>query len=415
MRIAVVANTFPVLSEQFIVQHVDGLLKAGLDVVVCTRVPEKAQGGSKRLEIPAPLSRAIRYWKAPSGLTLWPRLFLPAAGQPKNQTRAFRRLVQRSLLHELPRTPGRSKGLSLWRIRELLEHYPVDLVHVHFGDVALDYASLQRLPGAPPLVVSFHGYDANVKPRLPSPPNYAPLFSTASAVTTSSQFLRGRVIGLGAPESQVHVVPMGADTQAIEFRPRTLDSGPLRVLSVGRLIEAKGFEYAIAALALCKERGLRVHYRLAGGGELSAELKALSAKLRVTEQIEFAGAVPHRELARSYAWAQVFLMPSVRAKRGDEESQGLVLQEAQAAGLPVIATDVGGIAEGLVPDVTGLLVAPRDPEALAAALCQIANSSERWAEMGARGRELVERKFSVGTMTERFLRLYKSLLGDTHC
>src|SRR5690606_13149420 len=128
-------------------------------------------------------------------------------------------------------------------------------------------------------------------------------------------------------------------------------------------------------------------------GRLDAALRAEAAALGIERVVRFAGALPFEEVVEEYVRHHLFLMPGVETADRQAESQGRVLVEAQAAGLPVVASRVGGIPETLSPGA-GVLVEPEDPAALAGAVQYLIRTSETWQDMGRRGRAHVERSFN---------------------
>ena len=117
------------------------------------------------------------------------------------------------------------------------------------------------------------------------------------------------------------------------------------------------------------------------------------------------------EVSRPYHRAHAFILPSIVTEAGDEEGQSVVLAEAQASGLPVIATAVGGIPEGLSDGHSGLLVPPKDPEALSCAILKLAHNPETWGRMGREGRILVEAHFDLEKLNDQLVSIYGTFVG----
>lgn len=392
MRVAVVLDTFPKLSESFVVQHVLGLLEAGVDVRLFARQPaadEPCDASADRRNL---LQRTVyrsRSWHA----TETRQLLRRAAARPKALARALRR-------------PHRAATRTAL---DLLGHGPFDVVHVHFGHVARELAALLDAP----LVTTFHGYDANVFPRQRGPSVYRELFRRGAAFTVNSEFLRRRLLELGAPGPRLHVVPMGVDLSAWLFTPRHFVPGQtLRLVSVARLVPAKGLDVALHAVAQLAARGHHLEYTVIGAGPLHAELERTARQLGISSQVRWLGALSADRVQAALADQHLFVLPSVRTAAGDEEAQGLVVQEAAASGLPVIVSDVGGLAEGLVPDESGLVVPAGDAAALARAIERLLAAPERWPQLGERGRALVETKFALPAMTRAFLDLYERVRDE---
>ena len=427
MRIAVVTSHFPVPSETFVVRRIAGLLELGHDVEIFADWPGEAapihrQVRDHRLlertsyvEMPA----AAGYWEQP----VWPpwgSTWLPGAAEP---VRNARRLVEAlpALATALRRSPrltrevldprrygSKARSLSpLYRLASLCRaRGGFDAIHAHFGWTARDYLFTADLWRAP-LVVSFHGGgDLDFGPGVDLRRAYAPLFARAAAVTANSRFTRDRLVALGCPPSRIELLPEGLDLDEFRFTERSAPpSGSVRLLSVGRLVELKGHEYVLRALARVRERHPDVRLDIVGDGPLRDELEALAAGLGVAGAVQLHGALASEEVAALMAEAHLFVMASVAPAAGDREGQGLVLQEAQASGLPVVVTDHGPLPEGVVVGGSALLAPERDPGALADRIMWLIEHPAEWPAMGRAGRAHVERHYDARDLNRRLERL----------
>lgn len=166
-------------------------------------------------------------------------------------------------------------------------------------------------------------------------------------------------------ERPVRVIPTGIDTELLESaplpKPCPWPEGRRRVLTVSRLGKEKSLDVAMKAFARVAE-ATDAHWVLVGEGPEEENLKSLAVSLGVEDRVTFAGAVPYEKIGGYYRAAEVFLFAS------ETETQGLVLWEAQAMGLPVVAVAAGGVIESVVEGVGGRLAPPGDLEALAGAL-----------------------------------------------
>jgi colanic acid/amylovoran biosynthesis glycosyltransferase len=288
-----------------------------------------------------------------------------------------------------------------------------DVVHSHYGPNgvrAVYWREAGILEG--PVVTTFHGYDANMLPRKHGSELYQKLFVDGDCFTVGSEFMRKRLISLGAPAERILKVPMGVDVRRYKFDERQKAGGTeLRLLSIARLVEVKGLEYVLKALGRMKNALGPFRYTIAGDGPLRGKLESLAREIGLQGEVEFRGAVSREEAVGLYQQADIFVLASVPTEAGEEENQPVVLAEAQAAGLPVIATRIGGIPESMVEHETGLLVPPRDPEALSTAIGSLAERPERRKEMGRAGRQFVESDFNLEKLNDRWVELYRNLIG----
>ncbi len=207
------------------------------------------------------------------------------------------------------------------------------------------------------------------------------------------------------PGGSFEVIPMGVDLAAFEGSPRPVHT-PLRVLFVGRLSEEKGVVDLLAALALLRRDGVSFHARIAGIGPQADELAAAAAEL--DSSVRFLGWVNHDDLAEQYAWADVFVGPSIESSTGWVEALGVVFIEASASGLPVITTDTGGMRDVIVDGETGFIVNEKSPQQIADKLMLLVANPALGIGLGASGIAHVSAQFSWPTIARRYVELYRT-------
>lgn len=235
------------------------------------------------------------------------------------------------------------------------------------------------------------------------------VFPRARGVCANSRFSMRRLIELGCPPGKTHVIPNGVDLGRIDAAPRASLADILAVPSdvrlvgyVGRLHWNKGVDTLLEAFAPLRRRHRQVHLVIAGDGPERETLQVLARRLGIDGAVTFAGY--HGAPARLMKGFDVGVLPTVQS-----ESCSNTVLEYMACGVPVVATDVGGNPELVVDGDTGWLVPPRDPAALAEALTQALEDPARAAAAGERGRERVEREFSMERTRKEFERLWLHL------
>lgn len=408
MRIGVFTPFFPQRSETFVIDQIADLMEAGhevrifclsgartgrdhpavlehdlLDRVVHLMSPDR----HRRDKILRAAGRAIRY--LPGSVLRLRHLRDEDIGRGMKVPAAAAAM---GLLAEVPSPP-----LGL------------DVLQVHFGPMGIVVDALREMGVvAGPMVVSFHGSDVSAWPRG-DPDRYRGLFARADALTANSRFLRDRLLGLGAAAERTSLIPMGVDLETFSYR--VPPGGPPRFLSVGRLSREKGVEHAVRAMGVLRDRGRVFSYTIIGDGPLRPEIEALTRSLKIDDRVRVRGAEPRDVVVAAMADHHVFVQPSIRAESGAVEAQGLALVEAQATGMPVVASAVGGIPE-TVGEGAGRLVPAGDPVALADALDELLSERDSWSDMGAAGRRHVERSFDRRAITGTLTRLYASLIDD---
>jgi glycosyltransferase involved in cell wall biosynthesis len=269
-----------------------------------------------------------------------------------------------------------------------------------------------------PLVVSLHGSDVFVAERTrPARFAAARVFGRAGFVTACSIDLATRAVALGAAPDRLEVVPYGVDTA--RFRPASggrarlaagagIDPSAPLLFTAGRLVRKKGFEYLIDAMP---QLDPRVQLVIAGGGDLDGELRARAAAAGLANRVHFLGDVSQDAVAAWLAAADVAVVPSVRDDSGNVDGLPNTVLEALASGTPVVATAAGGIASVVDDGESGVIVAERDPAALARAIAAILADRQRAAVLGAAARARVTARFGWDAAAARFEAAYDRALA----
>jgi colanic acid/amylovoran biosynthesis glycosyltransferase len=398
LRVAFFVASFPELSETFITRQAAGLLDRGHDVRIFAHAPNKDGPAQALVE-----RRALR-----ERVTV-----LDSAAAPTRQERRSRRRTIGALARSLRPAYARATGGWGALTREasrLASHGPFDVVHCHYGNVGLRYAVAARVWQAP-LVVSFYGYDASSYPRERGTDIYAPLFARAGVVASLSAHMDTQLRALGCPSSLLRRVPLTVDpgVEAIAESDRERPRHGVRLLTVARLVEKKGIEHALRAVALAAEECPSLCYDVIGEEPLRARLEWVAATLGITQRVRFLGARSQEEVIAAMREADLFLLPSVTAANGDEEGTPTVLLEASWSRLPVLSTRHAGIPEIVRDGETGVLVAEGDATALANALRALLRTPEWWPSLGEAGHRLVAGTHTMPAVAERLERIYREL------
>jgi len=310
-------------------------------------------------------------------------------------------------------TSGRSAALD-----RAIAQEKVDLLHAHFGVEGL-YALPFALRHGLPLITTFWGFDATTGRRQllssgkPAWIRYALLGERlrrrGTLFIAVSEYLRNRLIESGFPPDRTIVHYNGVDLTA--FAPAQHRSGNPTLLSVGRLVEKKGFEYLIRAFALVAAEMPEVRLGIAGEGPLRRRLEQLTSERGLSASVTFHGSLPHREVAALMQSASVVCQPSVTAADGDSEGLPTVVLEAAATARPLVGTRHSGIPEIVVDGKTGFLVEERDVGALADRLLSLLANADLRRSMGEAGRRRIEEKFDARKQAERLEEIYRETIS----
>jgi len=234
------------------------------------------------------------------------------------------------------------------------------------------------------------------------------LVDAASAVITetdyAANYLRERFPGSAAKIERVY---NGID--ATNFARANFDAPIPLILSVGRLIEKKGFTDLIEACRLLRDSGREFRGEIIGDGPLQNDLHTQIVRADLEPRIRLVGSQSQEKIHGRLAAAHLFVLPCVQDTAGGSDNLPTVIAEAMAAGLPVVSTSIAGIPEMVEHNVTGELVPPNEPRALAAALERIITNLPRARQLGARGLEVAGEKFSIVTSAQSLLGIFNKL------
>lgn len=358
MRICIVADRFPKLSETFVLHQVEGLQARGHDVSVLCNA-----GGET-----APPCPARRRWDGLAGL------------RPSIDRLPWR------LQHRARRSLDRLDAGYLGGF---------DVILAHFGYEGARVAALAREAGGlPPLVTIYHGHDVATVAHDGAFALYDDLFRHGALHLPVNDAFRETLIAAGAPRDRTLTHHMGIDPAAFPFHARDWSRRPVEIVSVGRLTEKKGYAHALDALARLGDLDWR--WRIVGDGEEAQALAARTSALAVRDRIVWMGPQPHDRVRALMAEAHLFLLPSVTAANGDAEGVPVSLMEAMASGVVPVSTRHSGIPDLIEDCVSGFLAPERDADRLAATLREAMTRPERLGTMAEAGHSRVLDAFNAG-------------------
>jgi len=291
----------------------------------------------------------------------------------------------------------------------LLKASAYDIVHCHFGTVGIFGQQLRDIDAVKgPLLTTFHGYDIASYVAQHGTGVYDELFRKGEAFTCSSNFVRGKLIAAGCDPAKIFLFKLGTDLTRFDFLERRVDSDDaIRLITVARLVEKKGLEYSIKAVANLVRQFPKIEYTIVGDGYLRQHLSLLIERLNLQKNVALVGWKTQEEIRQLFAKSHIFVLASVVSSDGDFEGQGMVLQEAQAMGLPVVCTNHNGFPESILDGQSGFLVPERDADALSAKLAELIGRPHLWLEIGKKGRAFVEAEFDLNKRNDALIELYR--------
>jgi len=296
-------------------------------------------------------------------------------------------------------------------IRVMVEsHHKFDIIHSHSLFSSYDYLFLKEVFGIP-LTTTFHGLVPKNVEMLEDRKIRAVL-NTGDAFFVNTNFAKSQLEVLGCDAGKIHIIPQGINLDDFPFSSRKIESWELiTILSVGRLSIEKGFHIAIKAIGRLIEAFPNVRYHIVGGGPEKENLTRLIEAEGLRDKVIIFGSISTEQLLSHYAEAHIFILPSIDFCDGSHtETQGVVLQEAQASGIPVIASRTGGIPEVVIDGDTGLLFAEEDDHELANHIQSLIFDPVLYEKLHLQGRRNVEERFSADVICAQLSSVYYQFL-----
>jgi colanic acid/amylovoran biosynthesis glycosyltransferase len=399
MKIAFVVNEFPSISETYILRQIVGLVDQGHEIVIFAGTHGHDDVVHPDVANFKLLSKTIFY-------NDMPQYYLGRLGKALMVFPVF--LLRNPLVFFSSLNVFRY-GRDAWSLRTYFQAYAflqaggIRAAICHFGQngvVASRMKGMRALNAR--IYVFFHNYDLTSFVAKMGKDVYEDLFRRCEKAFAISHYARIKLMSLGCPEEKIEVLRMGIRTEKYSFFERILKPGQaVRIISVARCVEKKGLQYGIEATEILYRRGLPVQYVIIGDGPMKQEYESLVEKKGLEGRVIFLGWRNEEAVMHELETAAIYFLPSVVSADGDEEGIPVVLIEALAMGLVVVATDTGGVRELIMPGKTGYLVPQKDPQALADAVEAILNDPLKTRELSRQGRELVERDHHVAQLNKR--------------
>ncbi len=420
MKIAFLVWRFPILSEAFILNQITGLIDRGHEVHI------------HAISVGSPLNIS-KVHPAVEKYCLMERTYY-APTQPKNYlwrlikglglilSNLYRGSLDCLQFLNIFKYGQQITSLkALYRAITLLNNRSYDIIHCQFGTIgaiALKFRQAGILQGK--IVTTFRGIDISKHIKQNGEDVYNELFACGDFFFANCEFFRDRAIRLGCDPNKIVVHGSGIDCGKFAFKPRYFPSdGKIRIATTGRLVEKKGIEYAIRAVAKVAKKTdndadadnyPNIEYNIIGDGELMGKFQQLIAELGVGDTIKLLGWKDSSEIARILDRSHIFIAPSVTAADGNQDAPINTLKEAMAMGLPVISTFHGGIPELVDDGMSGFLVPERNADAIAEKLRILIENPQFWETMGSAGRARVKEKYDTEKLNDELVSVYQQLL-----
>jgi glycosyltransferase involved in cell wall biosynthesis len=400
--VAIVVKGYPRLSETFIAQEIRELERRGLDIlIVSLRHPTDPEQHPIHAEIGAPVHYLPEYlYDEPERVTdAW------AAMRDTPTFEAAHAAWLADFRRDSTANRVRRFGQAVVLAHELPDH--VEHLYAHFLHTPASVTRYCAMLRALPWSCSAHAKDIWTSPDWEKSEKLADADWTVTCTQANAEHLSTL-----APPGKVSLVYHGLDFERFPVPPTSRlsrdgqdQSAPVRLLSVGRLVEKKGYDVLLEALARLPAE-INWHLDHVGGGTLGAELRAQADRLGLGARIDWHGPLAQRAVIERYRAADLFVLASRVAADGDRDGLPNVLMEAQTQALACLSTEVPGIRELIDHGSNGWLVPPDHAEAMAAALAKLIADPDLRAQLGITGHDQLRRRFDMSAGIDHLTALF---------
>ncbi len=410
LKVLFVIGDFPAISNPFILNQMKGLIDRGHDVSIFSMRVNVQQ--CEHSEVARYNMREKLYVPNQLGASKWSRIkYVLGDGaslllkRPEIMIKAIRTRHSGSY-------PLTFRFFHQLNAAAAIPDCDFDIIHAqfgHLGNLTMMLREFGVLQGK--LVTQFRGFDVSLAIRSEGKHYYDALFKYGDLFLPVCDYIRKKVIDLGAPEEKTFVQYSGVDLETFEYKKRNFHKeGVLKVGSIGRLSEKKGYEYVIKALSILKREGFDFSYEIVGDGELKKDISELIRSYGLTREIRLLGSMNHDFIANFLHEVDIFISHNVTAETGDQEGIPNTLKEAMLSGAPVFSTYHAGIPEMITDEVNGFLTEEKNIQQLVEKLKKFAFPLQDLEHITSKARESVAVRFDNERLNEELLDRYYSIL-----
>lgn len=405
MKVAYLSPAMPALSETFVYEELLAVERRGVEVV-----PFSVRRPAALVPAQQALARRVTHlydqpalWMVLTGLVT-----LPSFGM--NASKAIGQLLNDMWHVGLLRMAGWKlvyQFLAATKLARLMLQQRCTHLHVHFAHTPSQIAMYASAMSGIPFTIMAHANDIFEAGLL-----LQTKAQRASRILTISDFNVRHLMSLGIPADRLAVVRCGVSfgrpTSTQPVHPSISKSGLFKIGSLGRMVEKKGFDVLLQAVAILHQSGKHTMLHIAGDGPLLPQLQMQAQSLGIADQVHFDGAMDHGKVAGWMQSLDAFVLACKADAKGDMDGIPVVLMEAMSQGVPVVSTRLSGIPELIRHQQTGLLARPDDAESLAHEIAALFASPALRAEIGASAQAYVNDEFGQAVNIDRLLKEFVS-------
>lgn len=387
-------SSFPKLSQSFILNEISELYNRGHNIAVFAHNdPEENITHEEYEDIDVP----IYYMNA--SYADFPQLL-----SKKSAQMALNHVADGFFNHFSAKQTGHNL-LSGKQCAEYIEslNFDVDVITAHFATPTRIAATLAAQYHNIPCTVTAHAFEIFASPNIPQ---IKYICDSMNHVIVPSKYNRDYLCEEIGINNDITVVPATTKIEKFESSAPTVNN---RVLTVARLVEKKGYRYAIEAIRDLIERGYNIGYHIIGTGGMKSYLYDQVNRYNIEDQVNFLGHVSDKRLQRELSEASVFVLPCAIAEDGDRDAMPVALKEAMASETACISTTVSAVPELITDGHDGLLVPEKDSDRLASAIQALLDNPDKRESLAKKGYMTVSNTFDISESVDTLIEIFESI------
>ncbi|MCQ1536898.1 colanic acid biosynthesis glycosyltransferase WcaL [Methanosarcina sp. KYL-1] len=394
MKVAYFLDTFPKISESFILNEITEQLNGGTDVLIFSMNTPHEEIFHDEVENFDILKRTY-YFDIRNVFTL--------------NIVQFLYFLSRSIFYEIHDLRLPKSSLKIAYFATIIEKEDVKQIHSHFANFGIYTKELSCLLKIP-FTLTTHAQDIYFKPDFKK---LRSIMDDAAAVVTISDYNKKYLEETIRLKNNVEVIRCGINPA--KFDPGKGQKGndsTINILTVSRLVEKKGIEYLVKAIPSVIEKFPGCKFTIIGSGYLHDSLNQLAMDQNVKAYIQFKGDVSDSELKENYHKADIFVLPCIVAENGDRDGIPVAMMEAMAMEIPVISTDASGIPELVIDGISGILVPQKNETEISRAIIKLCENKDLRNNMGKAGKHIIIEKYNLENEAKKLENLFQSVYGS---
>ena len=402
MAVAILTRVFPNIVQTYVLNHIISLKNTRINTIIIS------EHGPRHDEVHPnvyhfDLLRRTIYIKH-TAKELLKHLF----STPITNTRNLTRII----FSNIWKKEGLKYGFRALTRALFLPIHEIDLIHSHSLFSSYNFLFLNVVFKIP-LTTTFHGLVPN-NVKMLEQRKISAVLTAGDAFFVNTEFAKNQLLGYGCQSEKIHKIPQGTNIDDFPYMERKINMDePIIILSVGRLSIEKGFHIAINAIASIIDEYPNIDYRIVGNGLERDNLQKQIDGLALTNNVRLYGSLSTADLSNQYSVSHIFILPSIDLHDGYHvETQGVVLQEAQASGIPVIASHTGGIPEIIQDNTTGLLFEENNDNELSDKIKILIRDKNLYKSLSISGRTDVENNYRNEVISKKLVDVYKRILAS---